>query len=772
VTGKLALTYVELDLDYCANTYGTAPCTAAVPTTGPYKCFNAVKTCQDRAHYVSSLVTLRFGKDLPYNPKTIACIPSIKSVSFTPSVISLGKNLGQRANVTITFTDHPHPDTGSGYDKYLSTRTYNPFLQGTYWSKFRARHFAQGRNLRLIYGFVGQALADMEVHNLVVDTFSGPDFQGNFTLVAKDILKLADDDRSQCPRLSHGTLLANITNAGTSATLDPAGIGNLEYPASGKIAIGGKEIISFTRVGDVLTITRAQNNTVAIAHTAGELMQLCVSYTGVDPANILYDLVTNYTDINPSFITLSDWTSETSTYFGQLLTAIIAVPTGVATLMSEIIEQAGLAMWWDDRAQKIRLQVLKAITAAATTFTANNYRIDGTLKPQEQDSVRLSEVHIFFGQRNPLDPQTNHDNYQAAVFREDLQAATDYGSTMRREIFSRWIPFVGKTIADRTTAIILGRYRDPPRKIAFDLFRVDGLSVQMGGGYNLTAWMMQDQTGAPATVPIQVLQINPQEDKIAVVAEESLFTHYDTADLLHRVITVPTTNDFNLYDAHNSIYPPITAADVIAGVTLRCVVPAGVIVGATSTAKRAFDVDNRWVSGVPITVQLLGRIAGAGGLGGSIQSGGVGVTHPGLPGGVALYTRVAITLDDSASTAELWAGGGGGGGGKTAAFGGSGGGGGGGAGRVPGLGGAGLSGVNNGASGSDTAGGLGTAVAGDPSAYGGNGGGPGLDGTAGGAATVPPTAGSPGGVKGAAIDGVSFVTTVGSPHDRRGTQIN
>ena len=43
---------IELDLDYCDNTYGLAPCAAAIGVTGDVKCFNTAKSCQDRSNYI------------------------------------------------------------------------------------------------------------------------------------------------------------------------------------------------------------------------------------------------------------------------------------------------------------------------------------------------------------------------------------------------------------------------------------------------------------------------------------------------------------------------------------------------------------------------------------------------------------------------------------------------------------------------------------------------------------------------------------------------
>ena len=46
---------VELELDYCSNTHGSAPCTAT--ETGDSKCFNTFSTCNDLANYTTRSIT-------------------------------------------------------------------------------------------------------------------------------------------------------------------------------------------------------------------------------------------------------------------------------------------------------------------------------------------------------------------------------------------------------------------------------------------------------------------------------------------------------------------------------------------------------------------------------------------------------------------------------------------------------------------------------------------------------------------------------------------
>jgi hypothetical protein len=371
-----ALTYVELDLPYCANVYGEAPCTAAIGVTGDIRCFNSRQTCQDRDNYVEAPVTLRFAVDTNYLPTSIDCIPCIQSVDFTPATISLGESLGERATLTVALKDHPHSDVGPGFDKYVTERPYNPFKLGSLFGKFRARHpFVRGSAIRLIRGFVGQTLAQMETRHYVVESFDGPTPQGTFTLIAKDIIKFADDDRAQAPLLSNGFLVANINSSDTAFTLNPAGIGNHEYDASGFVNIGGNEICSFTRTGDAMTIVRAQRGTVASSHQAGDRVQTCLIFDGVDPADIIAELLEDYAGVDTSFIPLSTWQTETVSFLQRVYTTTIAEPTGVNKLISELVEQAALAVWWDEVAQRVRLQVLRQIATTAATHRIHPGRI-------------------------------------------------------------------------------------------------------------------------------------------------------------------------------------------------------------------------------------------------------------------------------------------------------------------------------------------------------------------------------------------------------------
>jgi len=755
-----SLTYIELDIPYCGLVFGTAPCTASIPTTGAIKCFNSIKTCQDRVNFDETEVTLRFAKPTEYLPSEIDAIPSILDISFTPATISLGENLGTRATLTVQFKDHPHSDTGEGFDKYLADRDYDPFKQGSFWGKFRARQpFLFGRSIRRITGLLGQSLEEMETRHYVIDSFDGPSPDGKYTLIAKDILKLADGSKAQAPAMNSGFLVSGITSGSGSATLSPTGIGNAEYPASGTAVIAGKEIVTFTRSGDVLTLTaRGQLNTVAASANAQDRVQVVLSYVAADPADIIYDLMVNYADIQASYINLADWQAETGTFLARLYSTDICEPTSVATLISELIQQACLCIWWDDAAQQIRLKVLRGIVTDAARFTPEN-TLKGSLTIKEQPEKRLSQVWTYFGRINPTKNLSDTDNYRSTSIVIDEESEEDYGSPVIKKIYSRWIPPLGRTVADRLGAILLGRFRDPPRRISFDTQRYAGTDIQLGAGYRVASKCFQDDTGALVDVPVQVTRLNPPADRFKGEAEEVSFIIPDD-DLGLRTIVIDSNSfNINLRSAHDAIYPPPNSGDAI-----ECRILAGVKVGSTAPGSAAglnpaFDV-GAWPSDVTVKIIVEGSIQGHGGLGGAGTYGGVSSPTAGTPGGAALYTRKAITLEFPAG-AQLWGGGGGGGGGGTFRAG-DGGGGGGGAGLNPGYGG----------SGNYVYGGNGTELAG------GAGGAPGPDGYPGGAGGAPGLAGffgpagGLGGAAGAAIDGISFVTTTVTGGDGRGPTVN
>lgn len=642
-----SLTYIEIDVDYCALTYGSSPCTASIGVTGERKCYNTFKTCQDQANFDNAPKTIRFAEASAHLPGDIECFPNIKpsGINYTPQKIKPGKSLGERASVTITFDDHQ--DTDSYIDKYLSERPFNPWDRGTFWGKFRARlPYIKGRPLRLITGVLGQTIGEMETRHFIIESTSGPDANGSFKITAKDMLKIADGDRAQAPKKSNGILFTLIDEDDGGLTLAPSGIGDLEYPTSGHASIG-EECVAFTRSGDSVTLTeRGAFNTVPAEHAAGDLFQIMLSYVGESAAVILQDLFVTYAEADPSTVPYDEWVAELG-YIEQVYTARIGNPTAVVDLVDELIEQVGLVMWWDEMEQLIKLRSMRPVVGTSVTVD-DTFILAGSLKPSDQPNLRVSQVWTSFYQVNPLESLDRQSNYASGAVTIDAQSELDHGMPAIHKVFSRWIGAFNRQAALRLNAQILSRYRDPPRKFSFAVHRYEeNVNLLLGRGFTIMAHPLQDDTGAQVPVYCVVTSVLPQFDKYVIEAEEMLFTTQEDLSNERLIVIDQPSFNVNLRHVHDTIFN-----EPVGGEVIRCVIELNAMVGSLDAFFPSFVIGD-WPADVDIIIDNYGQILGGGGRGGS---------WPALPqqGGVAFESRYPITMNNLGRIA-----GGGGGGGSS-----------------------------------------------------------------------------------------------------------
>lgn len=664
VEGGDLITLVEIDQDQCSLTYGVGDCAAILGTTGQHKCYNTRKTCQDPDNYDRDTITLTFCQPIDIDTGDTYSIPVLSGTSTSPSRLNTSSRirnepLGIRASATATFTDAPHTDRY--VDKYAEERIsgaaqadgigYNPLDRGTFWGKWRARNpYWLGRSMRIRQGVIERGEFDqLTERHYIIETFTGPDANGRVSIVGKDVLKLADNDRAQCPRASTGELDAAITDTDTSATLAPSGIGDLEYPASGKITIGA-EVMDFTRVSDTLTITRGANNTEAVEHDEGDTVQLSVVYSGETVDDIVYDLLTTYAEVDPSFINTANWAAEVALYIPNGYSAIIPKPTSVRNLIGELSEQAGFSIWWDEINQRIKLSAVKQPGITSLTIT-DDWMLDGSLRIKDRPDARLSEVWTNYGIIDPTSALDNPNNFRATLVTldADAESANEYGQDAVRKINSRWITVAGKGAALDLNDRLLSRYRDIIRELSFELpsYRAD--QIRMGDTHQLQSRYITDDLGDPLLMDIRIMAIAQKGDTLTIDAEELLFKQPPN-ETTQRVIIGGDINSVNFRDVYDDQFPlgPTGVNDI------QLIVDEGVVVGADDSTGPSIDVgtwgDYTYNS---LTIINYGRIIGAGG--GAVDGGG------GLDGGTGLYTRVAFDFDNQGEVA------GGGGAGETVA---------------------------------------------------------------------------------------------------------
>jgi len=754
--------------------------------TGTNKCFNTLATCQDPENYLeeSPLQVMYFGEDTNQPVLTrfldpdATIYPFIKDIDFDSAIVSLGENMGQRGQITVTMRDGLHNDLPTSlFDKYASERDYDAFTQGSFWGKFRARN----RFLRFqpLYLFTcarddnGDIESTIEARTYLIESVTGPE-NGEFKIIAKDTLKVADGDYATAPVASPGYLSGDITDVATTATIIPSGTLAADYPSSGLACIGGNEIVIYTQTGgDNVSLTRGQFGTTAVEHSTQDRFQVCwFQETPESPEVIIADLLENYAGIDPSLVPFDDWSAEIAANLGTVYQFVVTEPTPVNKLVSEIIQQIGGAIWWDDVGGQIRLQILREIQADAERWNEDN-TLAHTLDVTEQESKRVTQVQVYYAQINPTLKVDETRNYASVFTVTDEVTEILVGGRSLKQIFARGISSGGQAVAEVLANKWLGRYVNPPRRFSFQLLKYSGVSPALGGGYLLGGgslfnpllnagsnqqglWPFQDEFGARVEIPIQVTRVNPVGNVFEVEAEEMLFSPFGTAidPHNHTIIFDVSRNNVNLQETHDSVY-----AEALSGDTVNCYVNGGVYIGSDDVDVPAFVVGS-FNSGVVVNIFVNGRIQGKGGHGGNGTLSG----ENGQYGGTALYTRQAINLDNQS---QIW--GGAGGGGASAGVGGGGtfvNSGGGGAGTEPGAGGLTIVAAtyhNPGAAGTQDAGG-----AAPFSPVGGNGGNPGQAGQNASGGSIYNTSG---GAAGNAVDGTSFVTYVNSG-DIQGPQVN
>lgn len=677
---KEHINIIEIDLDYCEHTFGSAPCAAV--GSGDDKCSNTFGSCHytrglvpadPTSEYLKETKTYRFCEDRSPHPIGLDAIPSLLSVNISPAKIDLSGGLGVRASVSLSFKDHPSSDIG--IDKYVDDRSYIAFERGSYWTKLRARNANyENRPLRVLSGYLVDGAfdpANFITRYYIIDKMNVTN--GRATITAKDPLKLAGSNKAQAPKVSTGQLSADLLAGATTAILTPAGVGNLEYPTTGKILINS-EVISFIRSGDDLTtLTRAQNNTLAKDHNADDTVQLCLEYDGEQVDFIVKDLLTNYASIDPVFIPDAAWSAEIGTFLSGGLSGIIAKPFDVFKLLKELAESMPHYLWWDERTAEIQLTALKAPPINADVIDMEGNIVAGTFKTSDKPELRKSTIFINFGQFDPTKKLDEPSNYQQTYARVDTDSIVKYGSNEIKTINSRWISNTNKGAALQLGALIGRRFSDVPREVSFSLEAKDS-NFWVGQSVAVNHRDITDFSGLPVDTVFQLLSSKEGDlfdySGIEFTYGGALDEDEGGGDPDVDLVFIPTTNfnesdNYNMRDAYDVLFP----GGVDASTQVKFIISNGVNAGSKTINTAAIDtgswpeINGTGTGSLTLQVDIGGFAIGKGGDGGNQTPGHANEFAEN--GGVCILLNHALTLINNG---VIGGGGGGGGGFDVQAF--------------------------------------------------------------------------------------------------------
>ena len=653
--GKEHIYIVEMDLEYCSNTYGQVLCSAS-GQTGDSKCHNTRQNCQvlDVAgNFQASTKTYRFCESRSAHPIGLVAIPSLNNVSISPAKIDLAGGLGTRASVNLSFIDHPASDID--VDKYVAERSYIASERGSFWTKLRARNpNYQFRSLRVLSGYLENGVyiaANFKTRYYIIESMNVSG--GKASIIAKDPLKLASTKKALAPKANSGVISSDLSIGSNHIILLPDGIGNLEYGESGFLSLRN-EIMAYTRNPlsnpDRLEINRAEKNTIATTHSAGETVQQCLEYSGQVRGRldfIINDLLTNFANIDAAFINTEAWEAEVSIFLKGLADGIVSKPYDVYKLLKELAESFPHYLWWNEYKQEIELTALKvAPSTALNALSMQSNIVEGSFSTKDKPDLRVSTIFVNFGMFDSTKKIDDIHNYRQSYTRIDAKSISKYGSSEVKVVNSRWINNANKAQAVVLATLYGRRFSDVPREINFSLDVKDS-DVWIGDTKAINHIDIVDQTGLPVDTNFQIMSAK-ESNNFDYTALEYTYGDLQDGDVGGgnpnvTSVYIPKSNDVNLYDLYVDTWPAPTATT-----EALFIIDNGIIIGSSNNTIPSITTGTatEWNgANVEILIEPNGFLVGKGG-------------DEGEAGGLALLMQTDITL----SNAGVIGGGGGGGG--------------------------------------------------------------------------------------------------------------
>ena len=515
---------LEIDVPRCTRTYGSAPCTASLSADNPAKCFNmpqvlradGVRTgCQDPANYDAGVHTIRFATSLAGLPRDKGIIPTLQTdpaggaaeITIAPTDDYKGI-LGRRETMRLTIADAVDNDTG--LDPYQSERLsgaalfsgvgYDPETRGTYWGRLLRRWpYWYHADARIRRGYVGDDWDDHTVERFVIQSVNGPGAGKVVTVELYDELAKVTDDQL-LPPVTDGALQSDLGTGMVDVTLVPEGIGSL-YDASGRVRIND-EIMTYTRVGDVLTLTaRGVDGSQVASHSEGDGVQLCVRYEDLRLDDAWYAIL-DAAGVSSARIDSTGFTAEIDTWSPEVrVNRTLSEPEPVREVAGSLLRSFGFYAWWDRTAGLIRQRLNRPVEPGETVPILDGERdfIAGNFKRTILEKQRYTDVAYFHGLPDmTADPNASASYARASVARfGELSEADAYGEERLLVLRNPWLGRLGgDTVALTTAYRMLTRFASAPVQIERLVDRSTAAGLAMGDPVDVTLYTEQDDDGS------------------------------------------------------------------------------------------------------------------------------------------------------------------------------------------------------------------------------------------------------------------------------------
>jgi hypothetical protein len=166
-------------------------------------------------------------------------------------------------------------------------------------------------------------------------------------------------------------------------TITVNGQNNAIWPATNGAFVIEDEFISYaSHAGGVFTgCTRGAGGTAAVSHDFGESVIHAVYWNNVNVVDVIYDILTTYCDIDPSYIPYNDnpadpdeWDDEKAAFLsGYNITRVLYEPIGAVAALTALCSQSYINLWYDPKRAKIRISATN--TAFENTHISHEHGI-------------------------------------------------------------------------------------------------------------------------------------------------------------------------------------------------------------------------------------------------------------------------------------------------------------------------------------------------------------------------------------------------------------
>lgn len=583
--------------------------------------------------------------------------------SHNPAVVDPGQSIGKRAGGSLTLLDSKDTDV---YVPYHDRRSLN----GTLFTKALARHPNwEGRSLTILSGFDPLNFDEINYikRKYIIDSVSLNKSVLNVKFL--DPLILTEGKKSKAPKASRGNLSTAITNASTSLTYKDAPAFDYGVTSSTGLIRIDREVIAYTVASDfVLTINaRNQWGTEKKDHNLNATVQLCLHYDDVNVVTIIEDLLTNYTEIKPTFF--DDYSTVIADTASITLTALITKPTPVVDLNNELVKNGDLIQYYKEETQKIVISQVKDLAAVDIEINEDDHIKADSISTSRDVKTQYTRYTVAWAVNDATQIRDDEDFsivYQSINLNKELPE--NKGETNEKKTFyNRWLTdsnsnvLLGTSIAQR----LIDRSDDIPELIDYTLdvesvFTTQNSSLELGTVYNLSTSRFTNFDGSNKSTLHQILSMKDLGN-MQYRIKSRLFQ--DPLDGVNVDFTISTNKED--YDLSTEFAPAAGNYNIF--------IEQGVVIGSTATNIFAFTTGTQ-AAGVTFTIIIRGSILGHGGGGGD----GAALIMPikedipgsfenlgdiGFIGGNAFEATVDVVINNGSGA--IWAGGGGGAGGKS-----------------------------------------------------------------------------------------------------------